>query len=114
LASATNTPSGGAPNQAVRSFADSAAGPTVDREKESLKALFDTAALVPAHRPAAPSVKVANAVVHTALPRVAQEVIAQPSSAAGHFQAGPVQPILNHFSGKAVQSLNSVGFSATE
>ena len=49
-----------------------------------------------------------------ASPRVAQEVISQPSSAAGHFQAGPTQPVLNHFSGKAVQPLNSLGFVTTE
>jgi hypothetical protein len=84
-----------------------------NRDKTSLQALFDTAALIPARHAGAASVKVANAVVRTALPRVAQDVIARQSSTAGHFQASSAQPV-NHFSGKAVQPLNSLGFTTTE
>ncbi|MBV9136213.1 MAG: hypothetical protein JO357_04060 [Hyphomicrobiales bacterium] len=59
-------------------------------------------------------VKVANAVVRAALPKVAQDVIARPSSTAGHFMTSATPPIANHFSGKAVQPLNALGFATTE
>ncbi|MFI4997819.1 MAG: hypothetical protein ACHQAQ_18795, partial [Hyphomicrobiales bacterium] len=83
-------------------------------DKDSLQALFDTSALVPARRPGSASIKVANAVVRTALPKLAQDVIARPPSTAGHFQASPVQSLVNRFSGKAVEPLNSFGFTPTE
>ncbi|SED58039.1 Uncharacterized conserved protein YcbK, DUF882 family [Rhizobiales bacterium GAS188] len=83
-------------------------------DKDGLTALFDGAALVPARRPAIASIKVANAVVQAALPKAAQEAIAQPASTAGRFSASTAQPVTNHFSGKAVQPLRSLGFAPTE
>ncbi len=85
-------------------------------DKESLKALFETAALVPArlHTSASPPIKVANAVVQAALPKVAQDVIAQPASAAGHFQASSTPPVVNRFSGKAIEPLNAFGFTTRQ
>ncbi|MFI5011898.1 MAG: DUF882 domain-containing protein [Hyphomicrobiales bacterium] len=85
-----------------------------DPARDGLASLFDTSALVPVHRLSPAPIKVANAVVHATLPRVAQDVIARPASAAGHFSASSPQPIVNHFSGKAVEPLHSLGFAATE
>jgi uncharacterized protein YcbK (DUF882 family) len=107
----------GSPNSLVRiaQAPDNTAGPVIDRDKESLKALFDAAALVPARHPAVAPVKVANAVVHAALPRATQEIIIQPTTAAGHFQTTPTStPVLNRFSGKAVEPLNTLGFTTTQ
>ena len=82
--------------------------------QDEVMALFDASALVPTHRLAAAQVKVANAVVHAALPKVAQDIIARPSSTAGHFMTTATSPIANRFSGKAVQPLSLLGFTATE
>ena len=82
--------------------------------RDDATALFDGSALVPVHRLPVAEVKVANAVVHTALPKVAQDVIARPSSTAGHFLTSKAPPVTNHFSGKAVEPLNALGFAATE
>jgi uncharacterized protein YcbK (DUF882 family) len=94
-----------------------AASPGIPRRspnRDDTTALFDGSALVPAHRLPVAEVKVANAVVRTALPKVAQDVIARPSSTAGHFLTSKAQPVANHFSGKAVEPLNALGFAATE
>jgi hypothetical protein len=117
FASATAPATAGSPNQIVRiaQAPNNAGAPVIDRDRESLKALFDAAALVPARRPAAAPVKVANAVVHAALPRATQEIIIQPTTAAGHFQTTPTAtPVLNRFSGRAVEPLNSLGFTTTQ
>ena len=82
-------------------------------EKDGLSALFDGAALV-RRRAASAQVKVASGVVRTALPKATQEAIAQPSSTAGRFSASTAQPIVNHFSGKAVEPLRALGFTPTE
>jgi hypothetical protein len=82
-------------------------------DKEGILAVFETAALVPAHRPASGPIKVANA-IHAALPETAQEAMTQPSVAVGHFSSTAIQPILNHFSGKAIQPLSAVGFAKSE
>jgi uncharacterized protein YcbK (DUF882 family) len=90
----------------------SAPRPVVKPDKDNLEALFGSVAIISAQRANPASVKVANSVVRTALPRVAQEAIAQPSSAAGHFQASSAPtPVVNRFSGKAVQPLSSLGFT---
>ncbi|MBV9592110.1 MAG: DUF882 domain-containing protein [Hyphomicrobiales bacterium] len=81
---------------------------------DDVTALFEASALVPTHRLPVAQVKVANAVVRAALPKVAQDVIARPSSTAGHFMTSATPPIANHFSGKAVQPLNALGFATTE
>ncbi len=94
-----------------------AASPGIPRRspnRDDATALFDGSALVPVHRLPVAEVKVANAVVQTALPKVAQDVIARPSSTAGHFLTSKAPPVANHFSGKAVEPLNALGFAATE
>jgi hypothetical protein len=90
-----------------------APAPVARLDKNGLLALFETAALVPARRPIGAPVKVANA-TRAALTKAAQEVIAEPATAAGHFSASPGQPVLNHFSGKAVQPLSALGFVKSE
>ncbi|MBV9567926.1 MAG: hypothetical protein JO172_07295 [Hyphomicrobiales bacterium] len=92
----------------------STAAGALHQGQDEVTALFDASALVPTHRLPVTTVKVANAVVHAALPKVAQDVIARPSSTAGHFMTTAAPPIANHFSGKAVQPLTALGFSATE
>ena len=82
--------------------------------QDGVMALFDTTALVSTHHLSTSEVKVANAVVRTALPKVTQDVIARPSSTAGHFMTSAASPITNHFSGKAVEPLKTLGFTATE
>jgi uncharacterized protein YcbK (DUF882 family) len=109
-------PASGTSSAAQTAQASVAGTPAILRnpDKDGLQALFDTSALVPARHPSSASIKVANAVVRTALPKLAQDVIARPPSTAGHFQASPVQSLANRFSGKAVEPLNSLGFTPTE
>ena len=118
LAAAASVAAAAAPSQTARAAAsggNTTIGTTLNgHDKTSLEALFDTSALIPAHRQSATPVKVANSVVHAALPKAAQDIIAQPSSSAGHFQVTATPAVVNHFSGKAVQSPNMLGFTATE
>jgi hypothetical protein len=92
-----------------------AAAPAAARglDKEGILAVFETAPLVPTHRPASGPIKVANA-IHAALPETAQQAMTQPAVAVGHFSSTAIQPILNHFSGKAIQPLSAVGFVRSE
>jgi uncharacterized protein YcbK (DUF882 family) len=85
-------------------------GPNTD----GMMALFDSSALVPSSRLGAAPIKVTNAVAHTALPKMAQDVIIRSSSTAGHFMTSTARPIANRFSGKAVEPLKALGFAATE
>ena len=82
--------------------------------QDGVVALFETTALVSTHHLPTAEVKVTNAVVRSALPKAAQDVIARPSSTAGHFMTSAASPITNHFSGRAVEPLKSLGFTATE
>jgi hypothetical protein len=82
--------------------------------QDGVMALFDDSALVATHHLPAADVKVANAVVRAALPKVAQDVMARPSSTAGHFLPSSAPPITNHFSGRAVEPLKTLGFTPTE
>jgi uncharacterized protein YcbK (DUF882 family) len=82
--------------------------------QDGVLALFDTTALVSTRHLPTSEVKAANAVVRTALPKVTQDAIARPSSTAGHFMTSAASPITNHFSGKAVEPLKALGFTATE
>ncbi|MBW0004270.1 MAG: DUF882 domain-containing protein [Hyphomicrobiales bacterium] len=82
--------------------------------QDGVLALFDNSALVSTRHLQAAEVKVVNAVVRTALPKLAQDAMARPSSTAGHFMISSSPPITNHFAGRAVEPLKSLGFAPTE
>ncbi|MBV9741510.1 MAG: hypothetical protein JOZ30_17855, partial [Hyphomicrobiales bacterium] len=82
--------------------------------QDGVLALFDNSALVSTRHLQAAEVKVVNAVVRTALPKLAQDAMARPSSTAGHFIVSSSPPITNHFAGRAVEPLKSLGFAPTE
>jgi uncharacterized protein YcbK (DUF882 family) len=103
-----------ATDQTSAALATAAGLPHRSPNQDGVLALFDTTALVSTHHLPASEVKAANAVVRTALPKVTQDVIARPSSTAGHFMTSAASPITNHFSGKAVEPLKTLGFTATE
>ena len=86
--------------------------PRAVSEKERLDALFETAALVPAHLKTVP-IKVASA-VRTSLPALSEAVIVRPAAMAGHFRAPDARSTPNHFSGKAIVPPTSLGFTATQ
>jgi uncharacterized protein YcbK (DUF882 family) len=92
----------------------SATSPHQNPSQDGVMALFDASALVPTRHLQTAEVKVASGVVRTALPKGAQDVIARPTSAAGHFMTSAAPPVANHFSGKAVEPLKALGFTASE